>query len=166
MKLKRKVPLILLTCFSHLCFAKKSTCLFVIERSTNKNYVCYETNLTKTGELNPKNPIQVFWIMAQTDSHKEELTYFENAHAYGFTLKTAPNKTYFLTTRAMRDRSIYISKLKGKIVAEMDIKGRMAFLKKIYVETSEGLFPKVKYVQISGIDIEDHTEVSEQIFPE
>jgi hypothetical protein len=44
--------------------------LFVIERSTNANVVHYDANIAADGQLDPRQPISAYWVMAAEDGHR------------------------------------------------------------------------------------------------
>src|SRR5438477_12797965 len=66
--------------------AVSSEPLFVIERSTNANVVHYDANVKPDGQLDPRQPISAYWVMAAEDGRREELSVFERSRAYGFTI--------------------------------------------------------------------------------
>ena len=47
--------------------------LFAISWNLTNNYVQYDAKL-RNGKLDPKEPVSAYWIMKQTDGHRENLT--------------------------------------------------------------------------------------------
>ncbi|MGA2115897.1 MAG: DUF4833 domain-containing protein [Bryobacteraceae bacterium] len=58
--------------------------LFVIERNVNANTVHYDTNLMPNGELDPRQPVAAYWVMASENGRHEELNGIEKRYAYGY----------------------------------------------------------------------------------
>src|ERR1035437_1974022 len=48
--------------------------LFVIEWSKNANVVQYDARLTADGVLDPKEPVEVYWILLAEDGRREKLS--------------------------------------------------------------------------------------------
>ena len=55
--------------------------VFVFERNTNTNYVCYDINL-QDGKLNSKDPLKIYWVLGG-ETRIEGLTYLDRKMAYG-----------------------------------------------------------------------------------
>ena len=51
-----------------------SQLLFVIEKSTNANVVHYDARIMPDGELDPRQPVEAYWVMAAEDGRKENLS--------------------------------------------------------------------------------------------
>ena len=141
--------------------------LFVMARSTNANVVHYDAQLTANGELDPEEPVIAYWIMLAEDGHREELTWIEKQKAYGFTVARDPaGNGYTLTMAAVPDRKMTVRKAGGAARAELVIDGHQAAVERIFVEATSGMFgPKVKYVELSGKDLETGQERTERILP-
>jgi hypothetical protein len=60
-----KIPALAAACViaAAMLAAQTTQPLFTIERSKNANVLHYEANLTAQGELDPKEPIVIYWIM-------------------------------------------------------------------------------------------------------
>jgi hypothetical protein len=141
--------------------------LFVIERSTNANVVHYDANIGADGQLDPRQPITAYWVMAAVDGHREELTPLEKSRAYGFTVEPGQDSnSYRLKLVAQRRRDISIVRQGDSIRAEAVICGRRAWLQKMYVNTHKVLaVPTVKYIELIGIDLATGESVSEKVLP-
>jgi len=135
--------------------------LFKIERNKNANVVMYDVVLDDKGLVNDKNPIDAYWLLFAKDGSREEIGSFEKK-AYGYTA-VKKNGTYFLTLKAVSDRSIKIVIAKGVAKGEIIINDKPAYLSKVYVFASAAFIPTVKYYTLTGIDIETGTQVEEQI---
>jgi len=145
----------------------KQAPLFVIERSTNANVVHYDANIGADGQLDPRQPITAYWVMAAVDGHREELTAFEKSRAYGFTVEPSQDSNaYRLRLVAQRRREITIVRQGDAVLAEAVIDGRRAYLKRMYVNTHRVLaVPTVKYIELFGIDVATGESVSEKVLP-
>ncbi|MBO7470748.1 MAG: DUF4833 domain-containing protein, partial [Bacteroidaceae bacterium] len=51
-----------LFCFSVQAITIPKEHIFIFERSTNGNYVCYDINLEK-GSLSAKEPLKAYWVL-------------------------------------------------------------------------------------------------------
>ena len=145
----------------------KQAPLFVIERSTNANVVHYDANIGPNGELDPRQPISAYWVMAAVDGHREELTALEKSRAYGFTVEPSrDSNSYRLRLVAQKQRDIAIVREGDAIRAEAVIDGHRAVLKKMYVNTHRVLaVPTVKYIELIGVDLATGESVSERVMP-
>ena len=145
----------------------KQAPLFVIERSTNANVVHYDANIGADGQLDPRQPISAYWVMAAVDGHREELTSLEKSRAYGFTVEPSQDSnSYRLRLVAQRRRDIAIVRQGDAIRAEAVIDGHRACLKRLYVNTHKVLaIPMVKYIELFGTDLATGESVSEKVLP-
>jgi hypothetical protein len=145
----------------------KQATLFVIERSTNANVVHYDANIGADGQLDPRQPITAYWVMAAVDGHREELTPLEKSRAYGFTVEPGEDSnSYRLKLVAQKRRDISIVRRGDAIRAEAVIGGRRAWLQKMYVNTHRVLaVPTVKYIELFGIDVATGETVIEKVLP-
>ena len=55
--------------------------IFVFERNTNTNYVCYDINL-QDGKLNQKEPLKAYWVLGG-ETRIEDLTFLDRKMAFG-----------------------------------------------------------------------------------
>jgi hypothetical protein len=113
--------------------------LFVLERSTNENVVHYDAKVAPDGELDSREPIVVYWIMAAKDGRRQELSFLEKTKAYGVSVE--PGRTahsYRITLVSDRQLEIQVYREGGAVRAETIIAGRRAYLKKIYVRVRKG----------------------------
>jgi hypothetical protein len=157
----RKIPfravvltalLLLFSLFCHGTYAATPIRLFTVERSTNANYVCYDANLTESGSIDPDHPISAYWIMAAQDGHREELTGLERRFAYGFSFQTDASGGLRLAIQALKDQPIMVSLASGEAKAETEIQGHRVSLKKVFVQNGGGLFPRIDFIKLTGVD--------------
>lgn len=140
--------------------------LFSIARSTNANIVRYVAHLTDQGGFDKAEPISAYWVMAAEDGHREELTWLERGHAYGFTvLPSATGKSLNVTIKAMENVPISISIIGGEPRAEVEIAGRVTILQRVFVQVSGGIIPRVETIALSGVDADTGKKIDEVIRP-
>ncbi len=158
---------VILTSIVVPAYAKNTRPLFVIERSTNKNVVQYDAQLTREGSLDPKEPVIAYWVMLANGGHREELTPLEKHLAYGFTIVPDPSgRGYELILAGDKERGIRVSQESGKVTAETMIAGRPALLEKLYIDFTDGFgLPKPNYIELFGRDPKSADNRYEKIVP-
>ena len=141
--------------------------LFVIERSTNANVVHYDANLTPNGELDRRQPVNAYWIMAARDGHREELSAFEKSRAYGFNIEPEEDSHAFrLELVAQKNRAIRVYRNGDMVHAETTIGGRRAYLTRIFVNAHKVLaVPTIHSIELFGIDPKTGQTVHETVNP-
>lgn len=132
--------------------------LFYIQRSKNTNAIVYEVNRLADGKINPIEPVRVFWINYASDSSTSELSLIQRKYAYGIYTKqhNKQKNTFILQLVAYKKRNIFLlpSGNEKHFIALMTINGKLSELKRVFVSISGGTFwfPKVDYIELSGID--------------
>lgn len=144
--------------------------LFYLQRSKNTNTVIYEAKVDQTGKLVRELPVTAFWRDYELGEHvRNDLTYVENKMAYGVETEELKDGsgTYLMRLKAFKERAVTVAKNKmGKYEGLMEINGRKAVLKRIFIEAKEGLMtPTVVHVDLFGIDPETGESVFERILP-
>ena len=141
--------------------------LFVIERSTNENVVHYDAKVAADGELDAREPIVVYWIMAAKDGHRQELSFLEKTRAYGITVEPSrvPH-SYRIALVSDRHRNIEVRRQGNEFHAETTIEGRRAYLNEIYVNVRKAwLFAAPDSIEIMGTDVVTGESLHETIVP-
>lgn len=137
--------------------------VFVFERSTNTNYVCYDINL-QDGALCVKQPLNSYWVLGD-NTRMEGLTFLDRKMAYGIkVISTGKNEANVHLT-AYKDLSIRICKHKGKWVAITKLHGHEMVIQKMFAQMKPPLSVKCEYVDIIGTDIETGEKLQERITP-
>ena len=142
----------------------KAEHLFFIERSKNRNIVQYDVRLTGNGDLPDSNPVTAYWILQ--DGRREELNPVEKELAYGIVSQEKIEKNKFkIHLAAFKNREIIVEKIKGSFRAVVSINGKETILRKVYVESKEGLIgqPQVLYVDLLGGVIRTNLPARERI---
>lgn len=146
--------------------APTTASLFWIERSKNANIVQYDANLTASGACNTQDPIAAYWVMHAEDGRREALTRLERELAYGFTTRSDDSgKVVWVVLVAHRARPLRVICENGTARAEIQISGRRAYLTKLYVQATNGLMPRVEYVDMFGTDAKTGAPLRERKTP-
>ncbi len=141
--------------------------LFVITRSTNKNEVHYDAQVTKEGKLKPDEPVVAYWIMVEKGGKREKLNYMERKKAYGFSIAPETGgESFRMNIVPYKARTIRVHMKDGKARAEMTIAGKSAYLKKLHIDVTEGIvMPTVNWVELAGEDVKSGQQLKERIVP-
>jgi hypothetical protein len=142
--------------------------LFWIERSKNKNIVVYEA--TASAAAGCYDTILPYWLeidpayvaknrLAGKKDDRSELNYIEKQIAYGVSTKpsTDPrNRFPVVSLVALPNIVAHLVTCSDNIPRlRMVIGGKLAYLRRVYVESSESWvgLPKVLYVELFGVDL-------------
>lgn len=145
--------------------------LFYLQRSKNTNAIIYEVNRKEDGNLDPLNPINIFWIRYATDSTKEDLSYIQSKYAYGLTIRPYNGqKNAFVIHFVSYDKKNFFllpTATPKKYAVFTNIDGKMAELKKIFIKLNGGTFwfPTIEYVEMTGKDPANQQNVAEHFLP-
>jgi hypothetical protein len=145
-------------------FGQTSQTLFFIQRSKNADEAYYDARVRADGSLDPKDPVDSYWLNKGTDhGRRASITLFQKI-AYGFDTEATGNGTYYLKLKAFKERPMWIVQAKGRWRVQTTIAGKQAFMDRIYVATDEsGIMPKVLYVDVFGEDMTTGAAVTEHI---
>jgi len=141
--------------------------LFHIERSKNANIVKYDARLTSAGDLDPKEPVEVYWILVADKGQRESLNWLQKKKAYGFDMEPARDgKGFMMMLKPMRERPIHVFKEGDSVHAELSIAGKIGYLEKLFIKSEEGaMLPKVIYIELFGKDAATGVALYEKIVP-
>jgi len=138
--------------------------LFVIARNKNANIVAYDAKLEPSGRL-AEEPVVAYWLLYGDPARREELNAVEWKRAYGFTIARGDEPdSDFLTFRGGK-RRITIRVRDGCPQAVGTIAGRTGILRRLFVQSKEGLMPSVEYVELFGEDLETGQPLYEKFAP-
>ncbi len=130
--------------------------LFYIQRTPNTNTIIYQLNVDEQGTLDERQPIHPFWIRYQEDSSFQELSYIQRNYAYGLKFNRTGKDKYEIRFVSYKKYIIYLMRDEkdGQFKAYTDMDGKLGILNKIYLHIEGGTFwfPKVVYVEVSGLD--------------
>ena len=140
--------------------------LFHIERSKNKNIVCYDLNIDTAGVPDEKKPLTVYWINREEHpGQRDELNFIQERFAYGYTVKGKQNGIISIELNAAKNRTITIERNQDKYVCMIEINKRPSVLQKLYVKSKPNNSLQVEYVDIHGFDLTTGASVTERFFP-
>ncbi len=143
--------------------------LFFIQRSMNANTVVYDARLGTDGRLDPKRPVEVYWLRYNTSGKRRKLNWLERNFAYGVDTDPDPARPgqFLVRVAALEGRRFRLSlDDEGRARAEMTLAGRPALLRLVYVTLDgESAFAEVRHVDFHGEDLETGAPVRERIAP-
>jgi hypothetical protein len=126
--------------------------LFFIQRSKNANEVHYDARVNPDGTLDPKTPVEGYWLNKAEDGSRKPISLVQRI-AYGYDVDPGEDGTYRMKLTAFPDRPLTLRRTNGRWRAQTTIAGQQAWMTKLYVATDEsGVFPKVLYVDVFGED--------------
>ena len=163
---KSKYAAALVVFSSALCASRldaANTELFRVERNTNSNYVRYDARTRADGSLDPKAPLTAYWILPAEKGRREGLSWLEEKLAYGFSVARSPDG-YSVTLVAFDRRRLAVRRGAASWQAEIEIQGKPAILRRIWVQASETVLgPRVEWIELTGVDRATQGLLSERI---
>ena len=140
--------------------------LFHIERSKNRNIVCYDLNTDATNILDEKSPMLVYWVNREEYPGKHgPLSYIQKKLAYGYTVIGKQNGVITIELNAVKGRKITIEQNNQRYSCRMEINKQPSTLSKVYVKTKTSNSLQVEYIDIQGCSLETGALVTERITP-
>ena len=137
--------------------------VFVFERSTNANYVCYDINL-KDGAFCQKEPLKAYWVLGG-GKRIEGLTFLDRKMAFGIKVISSTKDEASVHMTAYKDLSIRICKRKGKWVGIIKVNGHEIVLQKMFAQMKPHFSVKCEYIEIIGTDAETGEKRCERLLP-
>lgn len=137
--------------------------LFHIERSLNRNLVCYDINLTD-GVPDKKNPIYVYWRNREKEpGKKSDLTAIQRKYAYGYKLISSSADSFEITLKPYDAKTLTVKKQGQKYICVATINNHPAILQSLYVKSQESNSLKVEYIELRGIQIDTGAPLTEKV---
>jgi len=124
--------------------------LFQFERSTNKNYICYDVNLKEDGKLNLKEPVHPYWIRAEEGGEKKELSFLQFKFAFGYKVDSTKENEVTIHLSPYKNLPIRILKRGGKWIALVKMEGQEMLLTKMFAQM-KGESLTCLYVDVTGV---------------
>ncbi|MDR1054794.1 MAG: DUF4833 domain-containing protein [Prevotellaceae bacterium] len=138
--------------------------LFYVERSKNKNIVCYDVKVSGN-QLDKSSPVEVYWINREENFGKRKgLLSIQRRLAFGYKVLTKGEFSTGIALNACPDREMKIEQTEGKFQCLMDINKQKAILQKIYVKTKDSNSLKVEYIELTGRVLNSGELISEKIY--
>jgi len=137
--------------------------LFHIERSKNRNLVCYDVNLTD-GVLDLKQPMDVYWVnQEERMGEVKGLSAIEKKFAYGYKVLSKGEDSCNITLSAYPGRELTIRKEGDKYICTTRIDGQPAVLEKLFVKAKGSNSLTVEYVELTGRTMQGDKVVTERV---
>jgi hypothetical protein len=149
-----------------------------IERSKNKNVVCYRAVFTERSQcrLNPQAPLDAYWLDVDPEYVKAnrkagksddrcELNFIDRTMAYGHSVNEITEvqgmTVVDISFVALKDRTLKLCAVKETATGEVwplllaTVDGKPSVVSRIFVNSTENFIglPSVQYVEIFGIDL-------------
>ena len=152
--------------FAFSCLAVRAISIpkehvFIFERSTNSNYVCYDINL-QDGKFNQKSPLNSYWVLDE-GTRLGELTFLEKKVAFGIKVISSKEDEAVVHMTAYKDLKIRICKRGGKWVGIVKLNGHEMILQKMFAQMKPSIYPRCEYVDVYGTDIKTGEKRRERI---
>ena len=122
--------------------------LFQFERSTNKNYICYDVNL-KDGKVDQKEPVHAYWIRAEEGGEKKELSYLQFTFAFGYKVDSKKDNEVTIHLSPYKNLPIRILKRGGKWIALVTMEGQEMIVSRFFAQM-KGESLTCLYVDVTG----------------
>ena len=122
--------------------------LFQFERSTNRNYICYDVNL-EDGKLNLKDPVHAYWIRAEEGGEKKELSFLQFKFAFGYKVDSTKENEVTIHLSPYKNLPIRILKRAGKWIALVKMEGQEMVVSKFFAQM-KGESLTCLYVDVTG----------------
>ena len=137
--------------------------IYVFERNTNSNYVCYDINL-RDGKLCQEAPLRGYWVL-DDETKLGELTFLDRKMAFGIKVVSSKEDEAQVHMTAYKDLIIRICKHKGKWVGIVKMNGHEMILTKMFAQMKPPFKVTCEYVDIYGIDIVTGEKRRERVLP-
>lgn len=148
-----------------LLAANEKEHVLVFERSTNTNYICYDINLQKDGQLNTAEPLTSYWMLDEgTWWSTEGLTYLDKKMAFGVKVVSSKENEAVIHLTAYKALKMRICKYKGKWAALIKVNGREMVVEKFFAQMMNPPFSiRCRHVDIYGTDLKTGEKCRERI---
>lgn len=141
--------------------------LFYLQRDPNTNTIVYQLNLDNEGNLIKSEPVKAFWIRYTENAKKVDLNYIQRKFAYGIQSKELGENHFELRFVSHKKLPLYLMKSADgkKYHVYITVNNKKIQLSRIFVRIEGGSFwlPNVKYVELSGMNTANKTQVTERI---
>ncbi len=129
--------------------------LLYFQRSTNSNTVIYVARFGPNGDLDPRNPVAVYWRRYNDDGARKALSFFESRLAFGVSTRRGSEPGHFIVTpRALSRIKLHLRQTgPGRAELLVPVAGRMMRPVYAFAEIDEsGLIPRVTQITVHAID--------------
>ena len=145
---------------------KTEVLLFYIQRNHNENTIMYDAKYLADGNLDPKKPIDSYWMRYQEDSTRKELKWLDKK-AYGIHWKSIDGnpKEFDVELVADESRKFTLKQLgPNKSVLYTTINDLPAEIEHLWIQAdNSGMWPTVLYIELFGFDVKTKKPVYEKM---
>jgi len=146
---------------------KNDKLMFYIQRNHNANTIIYDAIFDEDGNLKKDEPIDVYWKRYEEENQRMELRIIEKWYAYGVKCSKVDGESNLFKVSLVADKSrvFWLKQLSPfKAMVITNINGKLCKLDHIYIYADEsGFWPKVKYIELFGEDIQTSSKVYEKL---
>jgi hypothetical protein len=131
--------------------------LFYLQRDPNTNTIICQLNIDAAGQVNKKEPVNVYWIRYGDKGEKEELNYIQRKFAYGIKSKDLGNGQFELNFVSYKKLPMILKKSSGdKYGVFVKVNNKTIQIDRLFLRIDGGSFwsPNVLYIQVEGMDME------------
>ena len=137
--------------------------LFHVERSKNKNIVCYDFNDHMANKTD--DPVYIYWInREERPGQPGELSYIQRKMAYGYSVLDKTNGVITIELNAVKSKKLLIRQEGSRYICQVDINQQPSVLQKVYVKTKSNNSIQVEYVDIFGNSLDTGLSIKERIY--
>jgi hypothetical protein len=130
--------------------------MFYVQRNVDDKQVHYVLNTSKDGNLNVKEPFQIFWVNVDASSNKStsKLNLIQRRLVYGVRVQAVDNERVDFNLAAYPDIILSLIPKNGHYQVFTTINGVFCRLQYIHVELADKntYNPTVRYVRLVGTD--------------
>lgn len=137
--------------------------VFAIARSLNANLVSYEVRVGRDG-FSSSRPVRARWEMLASGGHTEPLNRLEQG-VYGVNVEMASRDEVRFSIAALPSRKFVVRLTDDGPRALSEVDGTLCVVESIYISSSGGLIPSVRYAELRGRSLADGSERRERIKP-
>ena len=145
----------------------KSYSLFKIGRTKDANEILYDINLSSNGNLNPDNPVSIYWIKKTKGGVTEPLTTIQEKFAYGISYLSKNENTAVFQFVSYSKRTFTLKKdNRGIFRVFTSVRNQEVIVNSIYIYIIGGSFwfPTVPKVELHATDLITGSEFTEVIY--
>jgi len=142
--------------------------VFYVQRSVNSNTIVYAARLDKTGQLDARRPVDVFWRRFNNEGEKKALSTLERNFAFGVRASPVQGQpgTFLLRVVSYPKRPALLKLVDGVPRLEADVAGEPCRLDHAYLEVDQsGNIPSVTRIDLYGYSLATGKLVKESFIP-
>ena len=142
--------------------------VFFVQRSINSNTIVYTARVNDGGELDPKQPVEVFWRRFNDDGERKDLSNLERSVAFGVRADPVPGKPgrFMMRVVSYPRRAALLHMVDGAPRLEGKVAGQPCRLDHAFLAVDDsGSVPSVTRVDLYGYSLATGALVKESFIP-